>query len=368
MKVLLLAGADSIHSQRWVEALHGRGLAVTLVSQAPPGGWSVPVGVTYHQLPFRGEKGYFANVPSLRRILLKERPDLVNAHYASGYGTLAGLVRHRPTLLNVWGSDVYDFPYQSWAAGRVIRWNLRRAHRLASTSIVMAEQVRRLVPEISSVEVTPFGVEGSIFRPIPRDRAGGAITVGTVKTLDHKYGIDLLLRAFARLLDEHSCVPEGVRNRLRLLLVGDGPQRAALEADARTLGISGRTTFAGRVAHSQVPEWLNRLDVYVAASRLDSESFGVAVVEASACGVPVVVSDVGGLPEVVLAGRTGLVVPREDHEALASAIARLVVDPGLRRKLGTAGREHALRAYEWGACVDRMLEVYAGTVRDFPRT
>ena len=132
------------------------------------------------------------------------------------------------------------------------------------------------------------------------------------------------------------------------------------------LGIDHRTEFVGASPHDEVPSWLNRLDIYVAPSRL-SESFGVAVIEASACGLPVIVSDVGGLPEVVRDGETGLVVPRENVPALQAALRRLLLDPALRQRLGRNGRAHVAREYEWGHCVDLMERVYASLTRDCAR-
>jgi glycosyltransferase involved in cell wall biosynthesis len=116
--------------------------------------------------------------------------------------------------------------------------------------------------------------------------------------------------------------------------------------------------FAGPVPHAEVPHWLHQMDIYVAASRLDSESFGVAVLEASACALPVVVSDVGGLPEVVAHGVTGLVVPRDDPAALSAAVERLVADADLRRAFGEAGRVRVQQQYEWTHSVDEMLACF----------
>ena len=363
MKVAFMAPASVVHTQRWVASLAARGVDLLLLTQHAPGDWPVPSGVRLHMLPFEGNKGYFLNAPAARRALRAYDPDLVNCHYASGYGTLASLCGRQPSLLSVWGSDVYDFPYQSTLAGRIVRHNLRHADRIASTSHVMAAQVRRLVPEIGEIDITPFGVECDRFVPMPQRRDGGAITIGTVKTLADKYGIDTLIDAFAGLLRDGVELPDGVRKRLRLLLVGDGPERAALEARVEALGLRERVTFAGRVPHGQVPAWLNRLDIYVAASRLDSESFGVAIIEASSCGLPVVVSDAGGLPEVVRDGQTGLVVPRNDPAALCAALIRLVSDDALRARMGLAGRELVRRDYEWERCVDHMLACYAALLR-----
>ena len=351
----MLAPASVIHTQRWVEALHGRGLQLVLATQHDGASWRAPTGVRVVRLPHGGSAGYFRNVPALRRLLRDERPDLLSAHYASGYGTTAALAGFRPWLLSVWGSDVYDFPYESGPKGRLKGWllrrNLRQADAVASTSEAMAQQVRRLVPDIGPVAVTPFGIDTDRFAPQPQPRDG--IVIGTVKTLAPKYGIDLLLRAFAQVL-----AAAGPNAALSLVIVGDGPQRAELEALSRTLGIAAHMSFVGAVPHAEVPQWLNRFDLYVAASRLDSESFGVAVLEASACGLPVVVSDVGGLPEVVVQGETGWVVPREDVAALAQAIQRLIAAPELRRRFGAAGRERVLAHYGWPHSVDVMLRCF----------
>jgi len=350
MRIALLGPANSIHLQRWAHALVDRGHAVAVLTQHACDRQLLPTGANVFLLPRSGSLGYFTNAWRARELLTRWRPEVVNAHYASGYGTTAALCGVRPVLLSVWGSDVYDFPYESALKGRLIRGNLRRATAIASTSHAMAHQVQRLTPERREIAVTPFGVDLAQFAPLPG--ADRPLTIGTVKSLAQKYGIDLLLRAFAGLVADADV--RALPSECRLLIVGDGPQRAELEALARELGIAPRTEFAGAVAHADVPAWLNRLDVYAAPSRLDSESFGVAVIEASACALPVIVSDVGGLPEVVRDGETGLVVPRDNVPALRAALKRLVLDAALRDRLGRAGREHVKREYEWGHCVDVM--------------
>jgi L-malate glycosyltransferase len=341
--VALLGAANSVHLQRWAVALHEQGRRVTVLSQQVDDALALPDGLAFQPLPHRGELGYLRNALFLRRWLRAHRPHLLHAHYASGYGTTAMLAGWHPTLLSVWGSDVYEFPYQNRLKGWLLRRNLRFADALASTSQAMAQQVRRLWPGAGEIALTPFGVDLQRFEPAPR--AAGPVTIGTVKSLAPAYGIDVLLRAFARF---------AAASDARLLIVGDGPQRAELQVLAHQLNIADRVQWAGAVPHAAVPAWLQRLDVYVAASR--EESFGVAVVEAMACGVPVVVSDAGGLPEVVMAGESGLVVSRDDPAALAAALQRLLDDASLRQRLGRAGRARAQAAYAWPDCVSRMLD------------
>ena len=114
LKVFLLGPANIVHTQRWVEALVERGIEVITVTQHVPSGWAPPKGAELLVLPVRNATGYVANTFALKHIVASVRPDVVNAHYASGYGTLAGLAGYKPTVLSVWGSDVFDFPYQSW--------------------------------------------------------------------------------------------------------------------------------------------------------------------------------------------------------------------------------------------------------------
>jgi glycosyltransferase involved in cell wall biosynthesis len=356
LRLLLLGPANSIHLRRWAAGLAGRGHAVCVVSQHPCEGALLPAEVERVWLPARGGAGYAMNAAALRRLAARWRPDLVNVHYASGYGTLAALSGVRPTLLSVWGSDVYAFPHRGWLQGRLLRWNLRRADAVASTSRAMAAEVRRLTPERAEVAITPFGVDLAAFSPRAEGGDSGTVTVGMLKSLAPVYGVDLLLQAFAGLLADREVTAD-----CRLLIVGDGPQRAELVALADRLGVAERVRFAGAVPHAEVPAWLRRFDLFVAPSR--QESFGVAVVEAGACGLPVVVSDAGGLPEVVQDGHTGLVVPVGDVPRLQAALKTLVMDATLRTRLGRQGREFVAREYAWPACLDRMEACFRQVLR-----
>lgn len=360
LRIALLGPANTVHLQRWAVALARRGHLVNVISQHRCDPALLPGASRICWLPYEGHKGYFVNARRLRHELATWRPDVLNAHYASGYGTTAALTAYPATLLSVWGSDVYDFPYEAGIKGWLIRKNLRSAVAVASTSNAMAQQVLRLTPERSEIDITPFGVDISHFYRRDEPRWRGAFAFGIVKTLAPKYGVDLLLHAFAGLLSDRQVqaeIPE-----CRLLIVGDGPQRLELEKLASDLSIATCVDFVGSCAHAEVPVWLSRIDVFCAPSRLDSESFGVAVIEASACGLPVVVSDVGGLPEVVVDGQTGLVVPRNDVPALQAALKSLALDKALREDLGNRGRAHVSAHYEWAHCVERMEKSYGRTI------
>lgn len=357
MKIALLAGLSSIHTVRWANAFSERGHCVHLITSHPGGPDPLHSGVTLHMLPFNAPIGYYLNTKHLKKLLDKIKPDVLNVHYASGYGTLARLSGFHPSVLSVWGSDVYDFPKTNRLCMKILRKNLLAADAVCSTSQAMAMQTRKICPELKEIHVTPFGVDTNLFKPEPKYHDPRHITIGTVKTLAPKYGIDTLLRAFAYAFEKLSSSDPGLADKMRLMVVGGGPQENELKSLAAQLKIQGRCLWTGRVPHQDVPQYLNQLDIYVALSRLDSESFGVAVLEASACGLPVIVSDVGGLPEVVINGETGFVVKKEAPDEAGEAIIKLISEPNSIVTFATNGRRYVRNKFEWEENVLQLLTV-----------
>lgn len=358
MRIALLAPADNVHTHKWLDFYDRRGIDVYAISLEPHRdrtGFSRPrVRTAYLPTMFGHKASYLLTMKRLRTLLAQARPDLVHAHYVSSYGLLGAMANRHPYVVSVWGSDIYDFPAGGPAQRRMVEFALKRADAICSTSHVMADQTRRFTDK--PVAVTPFGVDTTVFTPALRI-PDGRVVFGIVKAMKAKYGIDVLLRGYREFLDRIG--PEAGA-RTDLVVVGDGEQLTEYIALAGALGIGERVRFPGRIAHADVPATIQGFDVFVVPSVLDSESFGVAAVEAQACGVPVIVSDVGGLPEVVRAGETGFVVPPRDPGALAERMVELHADAALRVRLGAAGREHAVTSYTWDRNAMLMLDVYAG--------
>jgi glycosyltransferase involved in cell wall biosynthesis len=170
-------------------------------------------------------------------------------------------------------------------------------------------------------------------------------------------GIRFLLEAAAQLKPRF---PD-----LKVVLAGDGFERPELAHLAADLGIGADVTFLGWVPNADLPPYYRAAAVSVIPSL--EEGFGIPAAEAMGCEVAVVASDAGGLPEVVEHGVTGLVVPRGDSTALAQAIGALLTDPERRRAMGLAGRERALRLFDWDRSAEQFEQLYrevaARTVR-----
>src|SRR5690625_501580 len=224
MKIAMLAIADSVHGTRWPNAFAERGHEVHLLTSHEPANPLHPA-VVLHRLPFPHPAGYFLNAWHVRKLLRKISPDVLNTHFASGYGTLARLSGFQPNVLSVWGTDVYEFPHKSrWHRG-LIEANLKAARQICSTSHVMATVTKQLSPNLE-VDVVPFGIDTEWFKPDQNrysQGVGNNIVVGTVKTLLPKYGIDVLINAFALLVQRLEASEPELAQRLRLKIVGGGP-------------------------------------------------------------------------------------------------------------------------------------------------
>lgn len=346
MKIAMLAAGNSIHTIKWVNALADRGHEVHLITMHKCLD-KMNENVFVHKLHFTPPIGYYINIFILRKLLREIKPDLLHVHYASGYGTLGRLCAFKPLLLSVWGSDVYDFPYESRLKEYILRKNLASADCISSTSHCMKVQTEKFITSQVPIGVIPFGVNTEVFSPRP-NRNTDIITIGMIKRMAPKYGPRYLIEAFSVINRKY---PSS-----RLVLIGGGPQEEELKQLAHELGITECCNFIGPIPHEEVPRWLNQFDIYCAPSTL--ESFGVAVVEASACGLPVVVSRVGGLPEVVQDGKTGIIVPPKDVNALVQALETLIENKELRVKMGEAGRAFVQQFYEWEFCVDKIEQLY----------
>jgi glycosyltransferase involved in cell wall biosynthesis len=363
-KILLLSNASSIHTIQWAKYLTEQGMNVHVVSQQPEGK-DFPKNVSLSILPFQGFLGYFLNAFALKKLLKEIKPDLLNAHYASGYGTTARLANFHPYVLSVWGSDVFEFPYRSFFHKKLLQKNLKSADVIASTSLSMAKQTQQFVDGHKKIEITPFGVDLEKFNPSCFDKNTNAqtICIGTVKTLKHVYGIDILLKALSIVFSDIKNEFPEVSNQLNFRIVGGGTDMDELKKLAVELGIDHLTHFTGSVSHEDVPSELNRLDIYVALSR--QESFGVAVVEAQAMGIPVVVSNVGGLPEVVQNGKTGFIVDSENPQQAANAIKKLILDTELRQAMSVEAKQFAHSNFSWQSCAENMSVVYHEILKNF---
>ena len=294
------------------------------------------------------------NIPKVKRILKALNPDLVHSFYALGYGFLARHGAHRPILLSVMGSDVYEDIEHSLILKRIVRKNIVKADVVCSTSNIMAVQIQTLISEPIDIEITPFGVDTTVFHPKIEAQKDDEhdFVIGTAKAMEPKYGIDILINAFADFCNKYP------QKKFKLIIAGDGIELPKLKRLAKSLKVEKNCIFLGNVAYEEIPDLLRKFNIFVALSRFDSESFGVAVVEALSCELPVIVSSAGGLKEVVENGVSGIVVSRNNALEASEAMISIFENEVMSMSLGRCGREKVKREYEWEDSVSRMEALY----------
>ena len=348
LTIVMVGDQLSVHIRRWSEALAERGIRV------------VPVDLARRGRPAPMVAAELARARRRLGRLSRQPGTVVAVHYLHGGVVATALRGLHPVVLHAWGTDVTTV--RPGPLGRLRTRQLGALLRHADAVTATGEFLGSVILRRFGVRATivPFGIDTSLFHPgagTTKGSAGageGPLRIGFVKWLEPKYGAQDLVEALGLLAD----LP------FKATLVGDGPLRESLETRVRELGLAERVQFLGRRPHSEIPELLRGFDLLAMPSR--QEAWGVAAAEASATAIPVVATRIGGIPEVVIDGETGLLVPAQDPPALAAAIRLLAGDPDLRHRLGEAGRERVVSLFAWQRCVDLMVDGYrdaAGSAR-----
>jgi len=360
MKVLLLADPASSHVVKWANGLHEKGVEISIfgLSAYDPTQYNagiiidlftIPQFIKWQTIGSILKTSYLLALPRLKKIIRNFNPDIIHAHSASSYGLLGALCGFHPFVISVWGSDIYNFPQKSNFLKKIINFNLKKSDMIFSTSKIMAEETKKYT--MRDIRVIPFGINSEIFIPkeIKSHFNENDLVIGTIKSIEKQYGTEYLVRAFKKVKENNPDVP------LKLLIVGRGSLTNYIKQLTKDLGIESDVKITGLVSYDKIPDYHRMLDIYVAVSI--EESFGVAILEASACEIPVIVSNVGGLPEVVDNNVTGFIVPHSSVEPLAEKI-ELLFDENLRKKFGKAGRERVIKHFNWDDNLEQMVNNY----------
>jgi N-acetyl-alpha-D-glucosaminyl L-malate synthase BshA len=363
-------GGSGIVASELALGMARRGHHVHLIaSTLPPRLLADAEAVFFHQVsstdyPVLEQSPYALAVASkIVEAATDHRLDLVHAHYAVPHATSAFLAQQvlgtaAPRMLcTLHGTDVtlvgVDPSIQS-----INRFSVAALDGVTVPSEFLRAAAHTVleVPETVPIQVVPNFVDTEHFTPAaPRDRGRLArwfdAPAPELPVLIHVSNFRPVKRvpdvvaAFARL---------DAARPARLLLVGDGPERARTAQQVRSLGLTGKVSFVGTLG--EVAEVLRHADLFLLAS--ETESFGLAALEAAASGVPVVAYRVGGVPEVVADGETGVLVPPMDVAALAAAAQAILQDPQRHATMAAAARRRAVESFGMAAALDRYEALY----------
>ena len=302
--------------------------------------------------PVRSALGFLLTLPRTMHQLLSflrhQAIDVVNIHYpipAFIHFALCHLLRPFVLIVSAHGADFRPRGRRPTRQPLALRCLVRSCHRLTAPSAAYLEEILADFPAARErAAAVHNGIDLEDFPTANHEQERTEPYILCVAAHNEVKGLDVLLRAVALLRSRGDDTP--------VVLAGDGPLRPELEQLTKRLGVADGVRFVGRQELGPLRDLLQRCTLVVVPSR--SESFGIAALEAMAVGKPVVATRVGGIPEVVVDGQTGLLVPPEDEEALCAAMHRLLGDRDLQLRLGRAGR---LRVVEYFTA-DRMSARY----------
>lgn len=312
-------------------------------------------GIEIHRFPFWDPRSYtdMDKLMEIRRKVGNIRrsfaPDLVHLNGAgtSDFFHITTANAHpAPLLISLHG----EWHYFTLGPDSLAAQTLRAADRVVGCSEAILKLAKLLVPEIAPISSVIYNaLEEPSLTPEPLPPR--LLFVGRLYRPDK--GVDLALSAFASVVN---CFPHA-----RLVLAGDGPDRADLEKQAEELGIGDRTEFLGWVDNDKVPSLINTSTIVLVPSRI--EAFGLSALEAALMARPVAASNAGGLPEVVVHGKTGLIFEKDDAEGFAQAVTFLLENPEESRQMGQTARHRALEEFNW----DRYVDAYDALYRNLSR-
>lgn len=338
------------------EEVARRGWAVDVVVTARRGSAASEQagGVAVHRLrpvALRGTR-MAQRAWSLRRLVRELAPDVIHGQAIScGFLGLLAAGGRVPVITNVQGQDLLCA--SAIARRTYVSWTLRRSAEIAAPTHDLAGRARGLAPR--DVHVIPHPLAPRAEAALPRHAARAQLGLAPdgpivlfVGRLSPEKGVTDLVRAFATV--------RPARPESRLCIVGDGALRDALEAEVRRLGLAGACVFLGSRGHHEVFVAMRAADVLVLPSH--REAFGMVLVEAMRCGLPIVASRVGGIPEVVQDGITAWLVPPGDIQALAATLDRVLGDRPSRSAMADRGPP-AAEPFALARVVDRWMGVWA---------
>jgi len=292
----------------------------------------------------------------LTRLWRSDPPDLLHTHLYHA-GLIGRIVAHRsgisPVVVHQHGAERARSPLRSLLDRATTTWVTRYVSSCQAVAQILTarEHIRpsRIEVIYNGVDPTPFIIRPPRFSlpqgwPVPT----GIKVVGSVGRLASEKGQGWLLEALAILI--HS------GQDLHAVLVGEGRSLPDLQNQARHLGIADRVHFAG--SRRDVRDWLGNFNLFVLPS--EWEGVSLALLEAMASGLPVIASNTGGTPEIVVDGETGLLVPSRDPKSLAEAIQRLLDDSLLRNQMGQSGRARVVESFPIQKTISRLNQLYQG--------
>lgn len=296
--------------------------------------------------------------PSFSRDIEKLEIDHIHAHWATHPALTAYFIHiltEIPFSFTAHANDIY-------ASQTMLEEKIEKSSFLVTISDFNRRFLKNIYPDIldEKIKIIHCGIDPDIFQPARRIKKNPRFTISCVARLDEKKGHAYLIEA-CKILKE-----QGVE--FDTYLIGDGDQRDTITEQVENLGLNENVHLLGFQAREQVVEYLNKSDVLVLPSVITAdkkmEGIPVALMEALAMELPIIATDISGVPELVINGETGVLVPERDAEALSEALFRLFNDEALRAKLAQAGRQKVLAEFNLKTSTAELFALFEKQIKE----
>lgn len=308
-----------------------------------------------------------ASFQAMNTFVKKHDIDLINAHFAIPSGispAVISKIKRVPLVTNIMGADIHDptkYNLQRPLLDLIVKKVLNSSELIICPSSDMKTRAEKLTR--TPIDIIPYGIDYEKF-------ASGIKKRSTKRKLDVD-DRDLIVLTVARLIPRKSFdtslraikKAKKIIGNLKYVIVGDGPEREKILKTVRELGLEDTVILTSRVPDTELPDYYAISDVFLMTSL--HEAFGIVLLEAMASGMPVVVSDIGGMKDIVANGRNGYLCPVDDVTAFAERIEFLLTNQTENKKQGDFGKELVSKNYTYKKITDRYEEIFDRTVSTF---
>jgi len=298
---------------------------------------------------------YVTTSKFLKSIIFKINPDILHGGYVSICGFICALTRFHPFLLMPWGSDILVEPKVSILKRQLVSYAIKQADMITCDAESVKKQIiERFNYNSDKITLFPWGIDLKLFTPsiksLVLESLGWKDNLIVICTRMHKkiYGIEYIIDAIPDVLSKYP--------RARFLFIGNGPLTSLYQKRIKSLGVGGYVKFLGFISNKLLPQYLNAADVYVSPSLSDATS--ISLLEAMACGLPVVVTDVESNFEWIKDGYNGLLYPRKNYKVLAKKISLFLGNRELRKKMGQRNYKIAKEKASWEKNFSKLECIY----------
>lgn len=362
MKIIYFSFDYGPHDHRFLSALAESEHQVFYVrlQRGPRQVEDRPVPGKIEQVLWEGGQGVFRwrdlpkYVLGLRRIIRRIQPDLIHAGPIQTCAFIAVLTGFRPILTMSWGFDLMKDVQRGWWWRFATRYTLRRSAYFTSDAQVTRDKAVAYGMDPNRTVVFPWGVDLQHFSPPTAHGPRSGFTLFCNRSWEPNYGVDVLARAFVRVAAQKPDVG--------LMLLGGGSQGQLIRQILERAGVAERVTFAGQIGQKDLPRYYHLADLFISPSHVDGSS--VSLMEALACGLPCLVSDIPANKEWVFEGRNGWLFPDGDVDALTAKILAVIAMRASLGEVGAHARAVAEERADWKINFGRLLFAYEQALSD----